>query len=140
MESQPPVEKKSGNKILIIVGVIALVCICVVFIAIAALVIVGPVVQSVNEQVQQGLIYSGRADELLRKDVMDAIANYESAADCLEVSLSGGQVVLSPDQTSDGSWKETWQVSACGTFHLYEITFTPSPQGGTDFAITPLDQ
>jgi hypothetical protein len=140
MESQQPVEKKSGNKVLIVVGVIALVCICVTVIVVAALVIVGPAIQSVNEQVQQGLGYSGRADEVLRKDVMDAIANYESAAGCSEVSLSGGQIILSPDQTGDGSWKETWQVSACGASHLYAVTFTPSPQGGTDFAVTQLDQ
>ena len=88
-----------------------------------------------------GGLYSGRADDVLKQDVLQVIANYELAQyDCSEVSLLLGSTTVSPEQSGDGSWTEMWQGMACNTSHLYSISFVPSPQGGTDFSVTPLEQ
>ncbi len=141
IETNQPPEKKSNNKVLIIIGVVVLLCCCAAIVGVIAYRTLASTVQSVNDQILEGLGYSGIADELLKSDVITAIAGYEeSQTGCTDVSLIGGQVFLSPEQSGDGSWVETWQVSACGESHLYSVTFTPAPEGGTNFEVRPLEQ
>lgn len=142
MENNLPIEKKGNSRILIIVSVIALLCCCLVVVGAGAYIfLTGPAAQSVTEQISGGIVYNGIADEELKADVINAIADYETSLNgCVDVSLVSGLMLLSPDQTQDGSWSETWQVGVCGESHLYSVAFTPSPAGGTDFSVTRLDQ
>jgi len=134
-------EKKNNNKVLIIVGVAILLCCCLVIVVAAVYMTIAPAVKNVNEQIQEGIGYNGIADDLLKSDVTKAIADYEqSQTGCTDVTLFGGQVIISPEQSGDGSWTETWQMSVCGESHLYSVVFTPSPAGGTDFSVSRLDQ
>jgi hypothetical protein len=127
-----------SSKLWWIIGGVVLVCCCL---SIIALVVAGPAVMGVfNSISQSGGLYSGIADEQLKSDVLNAIAGYESeTGGCSDVKLFNGQLIASPDQSSDGSWVEMWQVSSCGESHLYSIVFTPSPGGGTDFSVTRAD-
>jgi hypothetical protein len=136
METQPRIEKKSGNKTIIIIGVVLLVCLCTAVIVVAAFTILGPAIQNTTQQVQQGLGYSGIADAQLRTDTMKLLGQSESGNGCDNISLTSGQVVSQPDPAAGGSWTELWQVSACGKTHAYTIVYTPYPSGGTDIHIT----
>jgi hypothetical protein len=138
METNQPLEKKGNNRILIIVGAILLLCCCVTAAGAAAYITLEPVIQSVNQQLAG---YAGIASEQLKSDVLKGIAEYEaSQSGCSDVTLINGHLFLSPEQSGDGTWIETWQVMVCGESRLYSISFTPSPLGGTDFSVRPLDQ
>jgi hypothetical protein len=43
--------------------------------------------------------------------------------------------IVEPPATPGGPWKEQWTVSHHGTPVEYNLTFTPSPRGGTAIAI-----
>ncbi len=135
------VPAKSGpasNKLWWIIGGMIGVCCCL---SILALVFAGPAIMGIFSSVsQEGGLYSGIADEQLKSDVLNTITQYEgSTSGCSDVSLFLGQMLVSPEQTGDGSWSELWQVMACGESHLYSVSFAPSPGGGTDFSITRAD-
>lgn len=132
---EPIVEKKGGfgKKWILIAGVgLGLMCICLVIIggiaAIPSLLDI-PGVGSDN--------YTGIADEQLKSDVLTMISQVEG---CPTTSIFSGSMLLSPDQSTDGSWVEIWQVDACGASHMYSITFTPDGVGGTYFSISRTDQ
>jgi hypothetical protein len=134
-------EKKSNNTVLIIVGAVILLCCCLVVVVAAAYMVLAPAVKDVNEKIEEGIGYNGLADDLLKSDVTKAIADYEqSQTGCTDVTLFGGQVLVNPEQSGDGSWTETWQMMVCGESRVYSIVFTPSPAGGTDFSVTRIDQ
>lgn len=138
METIQPVEKKGNRKVLIIAGILALLCACIVVISAAAFIVLKPVLEGVN---QQAFGYTGIASEELKSDVLKAISENETAQNgCSEVSLMNGHMFLPENQTEDGSWSETWQVIVCGESRLYSIYFVPSPLGGTDFSVNRLDQ
>ncbi|MBI3161560.1 MAG: hypothetical protein HYZ23_03585 [Chloroflexi bacterium] len=137
METQPSAEKNKGNKMILIVGAIMLACLCLAVSVIAVLTIIGPSVRDVSREIPEGLGYTGIADEQLRNDVMDAITAFQAGQNnCQNVSLLSGEIRTAPDQTSDGSWVENWQVDACGVSYFYDVIFTPSPLGGTNFSVT----
>ncbi|MBI3167063.1 MAG: hypothetical protein HYZ22_01185 [Chloroflexi bacterium] len=135
MDTQEPiVEKKagSGKKWLLIAGVgLGLMCICLVAIGVIA----GPSLLTMTGF--GGENYTGIASKQLKYDVLNAISEAEG---CATVSLSSGQMMLRPEQSTDGSWVEIWQVLVCGESQLYSITFTPDGVGGTYFSITRTDQ
>ena len=135
-ENSPLPAKPKSNRTWLIVGGIVLICCCL---AVLAVIVLGPTITSL---LGSGAgFYSGRADEVLKQDVLTAIANYELAQyGCSDVSLLLGSTTTTPEQSGDGSWTEVWQVRACDASHLYSVSFVPSPQGGTDFSATPLDQ
>lgn len=84
--------------------------------------------------------YTGLADEQLKNDTLQLIAQYEQGQNgCGNVTLFAGTVMLHPAQTGDGSWVEMWQVNACGASRLYNITFTPDGNGGTYISASPID-
>ena len=142
METQTPIQSEPAppkkSKLLIIIGVAAgiLLCCCMVMIAVLAL-----NWNSLSDFMKGGGdTYSGRADESLREDALNLIGIYEEAKlGCADLSLVEGQMISSSELTSDDSWKETWQVNACGEMHQYTVTFTPSPGSGTDISIKPGD-
>jgi hypothetical protein len=131
--------KSKSNKTWLIVAGVVLICCCIT--SIAAIVAWPTITSLLGSGETNTATYSGRADAVLKQDVLNVIANYESAQNgCNEVTLLMGQDAPGSGQSGDGSWSELWQILACDASHLYEITFVPSPQGGTDFSVSPIDQ
>jgi hypothetical protein len=129
-------EKPKSNRKWFLVGGFALVCLCLVA---TAIVLVPPIMATLN-LVNRGTNYSGVAEEQLKADVLNAIANYESSQNgCRDVTLFTGKILVSPDHTGKGAWSEIWQVNACNASHLYSVSFTPAAGGGTDFFISRAD-
>jgi hypothetical protein len=138
METIQPVEKKGNSKVLIIAGVFALLCLCIVVASATTFLVIKPALQSVYEQ---AFGYTGIADEQLKLDVLKGISDHEPSQNgCADVTMVNGHMFLRPEQTEDGSWSETWQVMVCGDSRLYLIFFTPSPLGGTDFSVSRIDE
>jgi hypothetical protein len=114
-------------------GALALLCVCLV----AAAFLVLPAVANIG---QSTVSYEGNADEQLKTDTLQLIAQYEQAqGGCNDVTLFIGNMMTRPEQTEDGSWSEMWQVNACGESHLYSITFTPDGVGGTYISASRID-
>jgi len=42
--------------------------------------------------------------------------------------------VVTHEGASGKPWMEEWTTRGCGQWRKFEVTFTPSPQGGTDYA------
>jgi len=59
----------------------------------------------------------------------------QSENDCAEASIVDTALVAKPEQTG-APWKEQWSVSTCGETQLMDVLFTPSPEGGTNVAVT----
>ena len=141
MQDQTPVSPASQkvSRTWIIAGVVIFLCCCLVVVTALATILITR--RSQNSISTGSGIYNGLADDLLRQDILNAIAQYEAAqSGCEDVSIFSAAVIFAPDSSADGSWQEEWQVDVCGEIHPYSATFTPSPGGGTDFSITPLDQ
>ena len=132
-QNATPVTKPRSKALWFIIGGVVLLCCCLVIAAMIAW-------PTISGMVGSGL-YSGLADDVLKQDVLNAIAKFESSQNgCADVSLITGTTTVRPEDTPDGSWTELWQVRACDASHLYSIEMVPSPQGGTDYTVTPLDQ
>lgn len=113
----------------------ALIVLCVCLAATAAIVL--PSLANIG---QSTVSYTGLADEQLKNDTLQLLAQYEQGqTGCGNVTLFAGNVMLHPAQTEDGSWVEMWQVNACGASRLYNITFTPDGIGGTYISASPID-
>lgn len=142
LQTAPAPEKKS--KLPLIIGIIAGILLCCCILGIAAYLLGGSFLSNPMDKGSDVDGYAGRADELLRNDTMLAIAGYEgSSYGCDNPTLVTGQVTVQPLEGGGaegaGLWVEVWNVEACGAVHSYEITFIPSPGGGTDYSITPLE-
>jgi hypothetical protein len=74
-----------------------------------------------------------RADETLRRDVLQAVLAGMTPKDC-RVAPQGVHL-LSPPQ-ENGAWIEGWDVSICNKKKRLRITFTPTADGGTDYSIS----
>lgn len=157
---QPP--KKSNTAVLLGVGAaIVLCCCCLVVGGVVALNMMGPIVRNTYETINQDLPSApnqdendeqapalpsdpgslipkgGLGDETLRADtwfnvVLSAAFANCPASDPTKVSI---EVLQQPD--SAGVWKEKWTV-ACdnGGTKSFDVTFTPSAQGGTDIEVS----
>ncbi|GAB1471082.1 hypothetical protein MASR2M66_19600 [Chloroflexota bacterium] len=126
-------QKAGSSKKWILIGGAALALICLCLVIIGALVI-PPLLKAASNGSSN---YSGIASEQLKFDVLTAISKAEG---CPTVSLNSGQMMMRPEQSSDGSWNEIWRVSVCGESRLYSITFTPDGVGGTYFSVNRTDQ
>ena len=84
-----------------------------------------------------GLIpQGGLGDDLLRADTWAVIAVAAlSGCAAIDASQTTIEVVQQPD--SSGAWQEKWTV-VCddGTKKSFDVTFTPSAQGGIDISVT----
>ena len=76
----------------------------------------------------------GLGDPTLKADVWVSILQYENGQNCSDVNGTAIDVVQQPD--SKGVWVENWTVNACGTSTVLKVTFTPDPNGGTNYDIT----
>ena len=79
-------------------------------------------------------VAGGLADPTLKADVWVSILQYENGQNCSDVNGTAIDVVQQPD--SKGVWVENWTVNACGTSAVLKVTFTPDPNGGTNYDIT----
>lgn len=133
---QQPAKRKTWM-MFVIGGALTLgVCLCIA-VAAAAVKIILPAMTATDEYIS----YNGIANEQLKSDTLNLIAQYEQAQNgCKDVMLLAGNLMLRPEQTADGSWSEIWQVNACGKSHLYKIEFTPDGVGGTYFSVSLIDQ
>jgi hypothetical protein len=59
----------------------------------------------------------------------------QTSEECSEASVVDTEVVDKP-QGAGEAWKELWTLNACGELIALDVLFTPSPQGGTDVAVT----
>ncbi|HUI90597.1 MAG TPA: hypothetical protein VLX61_17905 [Anaerolineales bacterium] len=139
------------NRTLLIIFGVILLCCCVVVIAAAA---AYPLIRSYLNGASQNLIPSattptpetattsqppsgpadgGLGDPTLKADVWNAILKAERGRGCDEVSSTAVAVVQQPD--SNGVWVEDWSATVCGNEAVFEITFSPDPNGGTNYDI-----
>ena len=81
------------------------------------------------------------ASPVLKKDVTDFIKQFELAfhhCSTLKLIVTDTKVVTPFDGKHA---QERWNILSCnGENHSYEVTFTPSPQGGTDIGVRPSPQ
>ena len=135
MESSnlPQPAPKSNRNLIIGIVVAVVLCCCVV---IAAAVVIFSLKGGKGISLPS---YSGIADAELRTDTMKLLGQQEATTGCDNISLASAQV-MSPPQAAGGAWIENWQISACGESHLYAITFTPDPAGGTNIQAHRADQ
>ena len=75
----------------------------------------------------------GLGDPTLKGDVWNSILTAESGRGCSDVVSTAINVAQQPD--SSGVWVEDWSANVCGNDAVFEVTFTPDPQGGTNYDI-----
>jgi hypothetical protein len=80
-----------------------------------------------------GPVDGGLGDPILKTDVWNSIVNAESQRNCTDVTSTAIDVVQQPGP--DGVWVEDWSTNVCGTDTTFVITFTPDPNGGTNYHI-----
>lgn len=76
-----------------------------------------------------------KANPVLKADVADALKQWELAYGCSTLWLKVVDTkVVAP---FDGHKSvEKWSVQSCnGELHSYEVSFMPTPDGGTDYGI-----
>lgn len=87
------------------------------------------------------------ASSQLATDVLNKIADYNhksrGCADLASVQMEVLPRTYVPTQpavpaTDRGGHFERWSVDACGSTQQFQVGLWPSPQGGSDFAVTPL--
>ncbi|MET3494625.1 DUF5991 domain-containing protein [Variovorax boronicumulans] len=87
------------------------------------------------------------ATSQLATDVLNKIAEYtRTSGGCAALDAVDMQVLprnYVPRQpampaTSRGGHFERWSIEACGSRQQFQVGLWPSPQGGSDFAVTPL--
>jgi hypothetical protein len=143
MEAQPQApEPKKSNKTLFIIGGILLACCCLAVVAIAVyqLVIMPKIsntFETINDTLQNtDLPSGGLAGDTLRRDVWLAVGVASSGLGCTpDAAQTTIEVIQDPD--SSGKWIETWTVAcSSGGQKDFDVTFTPTAGGGTDYSIT----
>lgn len=76
-----------------------------------------------------------KAGSVLKKDVTDAIKQWELAYRCstLKLTVTDTKITMPFDGKKS---QEKWNILSCnGENHSYEVNFTPSPRGGTELGI-----
>ncbi len=80
------------------------------------------------------------ADPLLQHDAMPSVMLVLNAASPKECQhpVATDSKITGPPPTGGKPWRERWTFDACGKKAEVEINFTPSPNGGTDWAASPV--
>jgi hypothetical protein len=78
------------------------------------------------------------ADQVLQRDAAQFVMLLESAEQsrCAQRKIINTEVKEPPADAGKDTWVERWTVDRCGSLVYYKVTFTPSPGGGTDVAVT----
>ena len=80
------------------------------------------------------------ADPVLQRDAMPnvlLVLNAASPKECQQPVATDSKII-GPAPTGGKPWCERWTFDACGKKAEVDITFTPSPNGGTDWAASPV--
>lgn len=139
MENQPVIENskpKETNYVPFIVAGVVLLCCCLVVVIAAA----GIYLSFPGENSALPSSYSGLVDAELRTDTMNLIGGQELSTGCDNITLTTAEVLNPPHAEAGGVWTEMWQISACSDSHLYAVTFSPDPAGGTNIYALRADQ
>jgi hypothetical protein len=138
MENEPVIETAVPKKNFVPFIIAGLVLLCCCLVGVGA---VGMLIYSSNSGETSILpSYDGIADAELRTDTMNLIGTQESSEGCDNITLAGAEVINPPQSELGGVWTEMWQISACGESHLYAVTFSPDPAGGTNIYALRADQ
>ncbi len=76
------------------------------------------------------------ADPLLQHDAMPSamlVLNAASPKEC-QHPVAADSKIIGPAPASNKPWRERWTFDVCGKKAEVDINFTPSPNGGTDWA------
>ncbi len=150
-----PANNNSRTLIIIVVVVIVLLCCCVIG-AVGTLFIYRVskgIPSNINQQFPVpsetsvpslpgsnagALPQGGITDHLLRQDTWQTVSAVVTGMGC-EPNVAASSIVVTTKPDASGAWSEKWTV-ACqsGGTKAFNVDFTPSSQGGTDFNITPL--
>ena len=81
------------------------------------------------------------ASALLQSDVARNIDLLESAfgAGCKSARVVNTEVIETPARINVDPWVERWTVDRCGVNVHYRVELTPSKRGGTDFAVSLME-
>lgn len=93
--------------------------------------------QTLMHQDESGLPQGGLADDQLRSDVWSYMYFAMGIqAQCSDLDAESTTITVLQEPESDGNWLEEWDVACLnGARAAFQVRFTPSPSGGTDFAI-----
>jgi len=138
-QSQAPEPKKS-NKTLFIIGGILLACCCLTVVGILVYqFVIAPKIantfDTINTTLQSSSLPSGGlTGDTLRLDVWVKVGAASSALGCMpDAAQTTIEVTQNPD--SSGVWIENWAIACTsGGQKTFEITFTPTADGGTDYS------
>jgi hypothetical protein len=156
MEAQPqtPEPKKTNRTLIIIGGILLACCFLVVVVGLVYQFVIAPSISNTIEAISstpQGVEVSpgdtgsstssdlpsgGLADDTLRLDVWMAVNVASSALGCTpDAAQTTIEVTQDPDLS--GKWIEKWAVACTsGGQKAFDVTFTPTAGGGTDYSIT----
>lgn len=158
--AQPP--KKSNLGIILGAGAaVILCCCCLVAGGFAILNIMGPIISNTYETINQELPSTpdgdenneqnpaipsnpgslipqgGLGDETLRADTWFNVVLSAAFANCPASDPTKVSIEVLQQPNSAGVWKEKWTVTCDnGGTKSFDVTFTPSAQGGTDIEIS----
>lgn len=138
MENQPVIEGVAPKKNyvpFVIAAVVVLFCCCLV----AGIAGVGVYLSNPGENSSPSS-YNSLADTELRTDTLKLIEAQESITGCEDITLITAEVLNPPQADAGGVWTEMWQIGACNESHLYAVTFSPDPAGGTTIYALRADQ
>jgi len=81
------------------------------------------------------------ADKKLQKGASQIVMMLESFKDkpCKKSKIVNTEITEHPKNPGKDPWTELWTVDRCGILVYYKVGFTPSPKGGTDFVVSPLE-
>jgi hypothetical protein len=152
MQIQDPQQPKPQSRtVWYVAGGLLLACCCVVMLVV---VLAAPTLQNTLNQISNsvqatneaggqpgqgqpggsGPVNGGLGDATLKTDVWNSIVGYYAGKQCTDVTSLNIEVTQPID--AQGVWQEAWTVNACGQTEILNVKFTPSAQGGTDYAIT----
>ena len=149
-QSASPAPAKSGNRNVIIIVVVAVVlCCCCLVVGAGGYYyytsnmrasanfpsVVSPSSGVPESQGNGDLPQGGITDDLLRTDTWNYVGVAALAQNCQAVA-SGTTIEVTQTPDSSGVWIERW-TAACsdGGTKAFDVTFTPDPNGGTNFHI-----
>jgi hypothetical protein len=157
--------KKANTGKIIAIVVVVLLCCCCLAIA-AVFLFMGPAVGNVYSSVNQQLTampelpsmpadpsnpsdvpmpalpsnlipQGGLGDDLLRTNTWGYVVTAAAVSGCAATDASQTAIEVLQEPDSSGAWKEQWTVTCGdGSNKSFDVSFTPSPGGGTDLSVT----
>lgn len=156
---QPP--KKSNMGVVLGVGAAIVLCCCCLVVGGVVALMMGPIISNTYETINQDLPSApnedendeqapalpsdpgslipkgGLGDETLRADTWFNVVLSAAFANCPASDPTKVRIEVLQQPDSAGVWKEKWTVTCDnGGTKSFDVTFTPSAQGGTDIEVS----